>query len=140
MCAFLILVLSGKLPSNSTPNFGWPLIDKEMKVPAPATLSRTKTKPERLEARLPVETKAIIQHAADLSGRSLSDFVVSSALAAAEETIRNHEVIVLSARDSIALAEALLNPREPNQALRSAFRLHRELFGPVERVEQSTSS
>jgi uncharacterized protein (DUF1778 family) len=93
------------------------------------TASRTKPKPERLEARLPAETKAIIQHAADISGRSLSDFVVTSALEAAEETIRRHEVIVLSARDSIALVEALLNPREPNEALREAFRLHRELIG-----------
>ena len=106
---------------------------------AQAGLSRTKMKPERLEARLPAETKAIIQRAADLSGRSLSDFVVSSALNAAEETIRNHEVIVLSARDSIMFVEALLNPRGPNEALRSAFRLHRELFGPEERVEPTTS-
>ena len=89
---------------------------------------RTKPRLERLEARLPAEAKAIIQHAADLSGRSLSDFVVSSALEAAEESIRNHEIIVLSARDSIAFVEALLNPREPNEALREAFRLHRELI------------
>lgn len=94
------------------------------------TASRTKPKPERLEARLPAEAKAIIQHAADISGRSLSDFVVTSALEAAEETIRRHEVIVLSARDSLALAEALLNPKGPNEALRAAARRHRELLGP----------
>jgi uncharacterized protein (DUF1778 family) len=89
-----------------------------------------KSRAERLEVRLPADVKAVIQHAADLSGRSLSDFVVSSALDAAEETIRRHEVIVLSARDSITFVEALLNPPEPNDALRRAFRRHRELFGP----------
>ena len=94
------------------------------------TPSKTKPKPERLEARLPADAKAIIQRAADLSGRSVSDFVVSSALEAAKETIREHEVIVLSARDSITFIEALLNPKGPNEALRKAFRRHRELFGP----------
>lgn len=92
--------------------------------------SKSKPKPERLEARLPADAKAIIQRAADLSGRSVSDFVVSSALEAAKETIREHEVIVLSARDSITFVEALLNPKGPNEALRKAFRHHRELFGP----------
>ena len=96
------------------------------------TASTPKTKPrsERLEARLPAEAKAIIQRAADISGRSLSDFVASSALEAAEEAIRRHEVIVLSTRDSIAFVEALLNPKGPNEALRAAARRHRELIGP----------
>ncbi len=96
------------------------------------TTSKSKERPQRLEARLPADAKAVIQHAANIRGRSLSDFVVSSALEAAEKTIREHEVIVLSARDSITFAEALLNPKGPNETLREAFRLHRETFGPVE--------
>ena len=94
------------------------------------TAPHAKPRPERLEARLPAEVKAIIQRAADISGRSLSDFVVSSALEAAEETIRRREVIVLSERDSIAFVEAILNPKGPNEALRKAARRHRELLGP----------
>jgi uncharacterized protein (DUF1778 family) len=94
--------------------------------------SKTKPRPERLEARLPAEVKAIIQRAADMSGRSLTDFVVSSALAAAEETIRQREVIVLSERDSLIFAKALLNPPGPNEALLAAARRHREMFGPFE--------
>jgi uncharacterized protein (DUF1778 family) len=96
------------------------------------TTPKTKAKRERLEVRVPADVKMVIQHAADLSGRSLSDFVASSALAAAQETIREHEVIVLSARDSIAFVDALLNPPEPNEALRQAFRIRRELFDPRE--------
>ena len=95
-----------------------------------AKTATNKPKMERLEARLPADVKAIIQHAADITGRSLSDFVVDSARRAAEETIREHEVIVLSARDSIKLAEALLNPKGPNEALQRAFRRHREMLGP----------
>jgi uncharacterized protein (DUF1778 family) len=97
-----------------------------------AQTTSTKPKMERLEARLPADVKTIIQHAADITGRSLSDFIVSSALKAAEETIREREVIVLSARDSIALVEALLNPKGPNEALLAAARRHRELLGPME--------
>jgi uncharacterized protein (DUF1778 family) len=96
------------------------------------TTTKSKDRPQRLEARVPADVKMVIQHAANISGRSLSDFLVTSALEAAEKTIREHEIIVLSARDSIAFAEALLNPKGPNEALREAFRLHRETFVPVD--------
>lgn len=95
------------------------------------TAAKTPARPERLEARLTSDVKAVIQHAANIRGRSLSDFVVSSALEAAEKTIREHEVIVLSTRDSIAFVEALLNPQGPNEALREAADRYREQFGPV---------
>jgi uncharacterized protein (DUF1778 family) len=91
--------------------------------------SETRPRSERIEARLSPEAKAVIQRAADISGRSVSDFVVTSALEAANEAIREHQVIALSARDSIMFVEALLNPKGPNEALRKAFRQHRELFG-----------
>lgn len=97
---------------------------------ATRTARTAPSRPQRLEALLPADAKAVIQHAADISGRSLSDFVVSSALKAAEETIREREVIVLSARDSLMFAEALLNPKGPKEALLEAARLHREMFGP----------
>ncbi len=93
--------------------------------------SEAKAKPERIEARLSSDAKVVIQRAAEISGRSVSDFVVNSALEAAKETIREHEVIVLSARDSIIFIEALLNPEGPNEALLAAARRHRELFGPT---------
>jgi uncharacterized protein (DUF1778 family) len=94
--------------------------------------SATRPRPERIEARLSSEAKAVIQRAADISGRSVSDFVVTSALEAATVTIREHGVIVLSARDTETFVEALLNPTGPNEALLAAARRHRELFGPVE--------
>lgn len=86
-------------------------------------------KRERLEARISPEQKALIQRAADLEGRSLTDFVVSSVQAAAEETIERHQVIRLSARDSLIFAEAILNPAEPNEHLRAAAKRYRQLFG-----------
>lgn len=99
---------------------------------APQTTAKPSGRPQRLEARFSGDAKAIIQRAADIRGRSVSDFVVSSALEAAEKTIREYDVIVLSARDSMAFAEALLDPKGPNEALREAFRLHREMFDPAD--------
>lgn len=90
---------------------------------------QTKPKLERLEARLPADVKAVIQHAADITGRSLSEFIVTSAREAAENAIREHEVIMLSERDGIAFFEAVLEPAEPNEALLEAFRRRRELLG-----------
>jgi len=82
-------------------------------------------KRERLEARITPEQKALFQRAADLTGRSLTDFVVSSVQAAAEATIRTHQVLELTARDSEAFLAALANPREPNERLRAAFEHYR---------------
>ena len=77
-------------------------------------------KRERLEARISVEQKELLQRAADIQGRSLSDFLVDSAQRAAEQAIRDHEVIMLSARDSSLFAEALFNPPAPNAKLQAA--------------------
>lgn len=84
------------------------------------------TKDQRIEARVTAETKAVIEQAASLEGISITDFVVQAAREAAERTIRSHMVISLSARDSRRFAEALLNPPEPNDALRRAFASARE--------------
>ncbi len=89
----------------------------------PSAVDLTEARPARgrLAARINPEQKELLQRAADLQGRSLSDFVIESAQRAAEEVIREHEVITLSARDSRAFAEALLNPPPPNERLRAAF-------------------
>ncbi len=83
---------------------------------------------ERLEARVSHEQKALIQRAADLLGRSLSDFIVGSAQRAAEEVLREHEVMTLTARDSRAFVEALLNPPAPNEQLRAAAARYKREF------------
>lgn len=81
----------------------------------------------RLEARVSPEQKALFERAAALQGQSLTDFLVQSAQSTAEEVIRTHEIITLTKQDAARLVEALLNPPEPNEALRSAFQRHDEL-------------
>jgi len=84
----------------------------------------------RLEARLPASVYATLKRAAELQGRSVSDFVVSAAHDAARAAIDAENVIRLSAEDQQRFAEALLNPPAPNAALRQAmeqYRLHVEV-------------
>jgi uncharacterized protein (DUF1778 family) len=75
----------------------------------------------RLAARIPPELHALIKHAAEISGRSMTDFVVEAATAAAQRAVEQSNVMRLSVADSQVLAEALLNPPTPNSALERAF-------------------
>ncbi len=83
----------------------------------------------RLEARLPSEVHALLKRAAEIEGRSLTDFVVSAARAAACRTIEETEIFRLSVEDQRQIAEALINPPKPTAALKKAFRRRRELLG-----------
>jgi uncharacterized protein (DUF1778 family) len=80
----------------------------------------------RLEARLPASIYAMLKRAADLQGRSLTDFVVSAAHDAAQRAIEGEAIIRLSAEDQQRFAEALINPPAPNAALQRAKRQHQE--------------
>ena len=84
-------------------------------------------KTARLEARITPDLQALLKRAAELDGRSVSDFVVTAAQEAAERRIEQAQVIRLSLEDQRAFVDALLNPPEPTPALRRAFRRHREL-------------
>lgn len=83
----------------------------------------------RLEARLPACVHALLKRAAEIEGRSLTDFVVTAARDAACRTIEEAEILRLSAEDQRRIAEAILNPPAPAPALRRAFKRRRELFG-----------
>ncbi len=78
----------------------------------------------RLEARLPASVYALLKRAAELKGRSITDFVVSAAQDAALRVIDEDGIIRLSAEDQLRFADALLNPPPPNAALKRAVRQH----------------
>lgn len=91
-------------------------------------LSTVKHKPnfERLEARLSNEKKSFLKHAADLVGRSLTDFVVNSAYEAATKVIKEHQQIKLSLKDSDTLIKALENSPSPSATLISAAKKYKK--------------
>ncbi len=95
-------------------------------VSAEGTAASPRAKTARLEARVTPEQKALLQRAADLSGQSLTDFVVAAAQDAARRTVETPEVIRLSAEDSKRFVELLLNPPAPNEALREAAEAYKE--------------
>jgi len=68
-----------------------------------------------------------LKRAAELDGRSATDFVITAAQEAAERRIEQAHVIRLSLENQRAFAEAILNPPELTPALMRAFRRHREM-------------
>lgn len=98
----------------------------------PVTVEESKPKSprrERLEARVTVDLKDLIQRAASLRGMSITEFVVSSAELEARKVVREHEVIKLNARESKALIELLENPPEPGERLVAAVKEYRKSVG-----------
>ncbi|WP_020173904.1 DUF1778 domain-containing protein [Methyloferula stellata] len=91
-------------------------------------MAQEQNRTARIEARITPEALAVVKRAAEIQGRSVSDFVVTAAQEAANRTIEETQIIRLSVEDQRAFAEAILNPPEPTPALRRAFRRHRELI------------
>ena len=91
-----------------------------------------RTTTARLEARLPVEVHELLKRAAEIEGRSLTDFVVAAASAAARKTIEEAGIIRLSVEDQQRFAEALINPPPLTPAMKRAIKRHRRLFGPAD--------
>lgn len=81
----------------------------------------------RLEARISPEALAIIKRAAEIQGRSVSDFVVTAAHQVAHQTIEEVGIIRLSVEDQRAIAEAILNPPPLSPALEQAIARHRSI-------------
>lgn len=82
----------------------------------------------RLEARVSSEVKALLQRAADLEGRTLTDFVVASVQAEAYRVIEQHQKLKLSVEDSEAFVDALLHPQQPNEVLKAAALRHKQVM------------
>lgn len=91
----------------------------------PTQTIRHKTDFERLEARISNEKKTFLKHAADLVGRTLTDFVVNSAYEAATRVIKEHEQIKLSIQDRDVFMNALQNPPCPTKTLISAAKRYK---------------
>lgn len=88
-----------------------------------------RTRAERLEARVTAEQKSLIERAAALQGRSVTDFVLTSVQDAARRAIEEHSQLSLSVHDSEAFVDALLDPKPVNDRLRDTVRRYRERTG-----------
>ena len=71
----------------------------------------------RIEARIAPDILAAVKRAAEIAGRSVSDFVVDAARVAAERTIAETQIIRLSLADQELLADLLSRPPKTSPGL-----------------------
>lgn len=83
----------------------------------------------RLEARISPDLHAMLKRAAELQGRTMTDFVVSVVQEAAQRTIEQASVMRLSLADQECFVQALLAPQPAVPALVKAFDRRRTLLG-----------
>jgi uncharacterized protein (DUF1778 family) len=69
----------------------------------------------------------VLRRAAELQGRSVSDFVVAAAQDAAHRAIEDASIIRLSVEDQLRFAEALLNPEPLTPSMERAVERYRHL-------------
>lgn len=86
----------------------------------------------RVEARIAPDALAVVRRAAELQGRSLSDFLVAAALKDAHQTIEDAQIIRLSVDDQHRFAELLLNPPALAPAMQRALKARKRLIADAE--------
>jgi uncharacterized protein (DUF1778 family) len=75
-------------------------------------LTMKAAKNQRVDLRLPDAVKKRLQSVAELSGRSMSDFIVAAALEKADETMASIQRWELNEEDSRFAIELLMQPRD----------------------------
>lgn len=82
----------------------------------------------RVEARIAPDALAVVRRAAELQGRSVSDFLVAAALKDAQKTIEDAQIIRLSVDDQQRFAELLLNPPALAPSMKRALKARSRLI------------
>jgi len=85
-------------------------------------MASTETRNEKLDLRLTLSAKRTLQDAARVAGRSVSEFVLESALARAEETLPDRQRFGLNAQQWSAFQAALNAPPKPAPRLARLLR------------------
>lgn len=91
-------------------------------------MSQQPARTARIEARIAPDALAVVKRAAEIQGRSVSDFVVAAAQEAANRTIEETQIVRLSVEDQRAFVEAILNPPSPTPGLLRAVEAYRRLI------------
>ena len=86
------------------------------------------TRSARVEARIAPDALAVVRRAAELQGRSISDFLVAAALKDAHQTIEDAQIVRLSVEDQHRFAEMLLNPPPLAPAMKRAIKARKRLI------------
>lgn len=84
------------------------------------------SKQDRIGARVPHDVYETLCRAAELSGATVNQFLVQSALKEAQAIIEREEVIRLSPRDWEWLLDLMENPPKPNAKLKAAMKRYQK--------------
>lgn len=81
----------------------------------------------RLEARIPLELKELLEEAAPLAGHSsVTDYLVQTMRENATRTVEAARLSRLNRQESAAFVRSLLSPAAPNRSLQAAVARYRE--------------
>ena len=83
--------------------------------------SSTTTRSSRLGLRATHEQEVVLRRAADVAHKSLTDFILDSACLAAEQTLLDQRLFMVSGTQYQALLDLLEQPEQPNEGLRNLF-------------------
>jgi uncharacterized protein (DUF1778 family) len=89
---------------------------------------RSASSTARLEARISTNLHLMLKRAAELQGRTMTDFVVTAVQEAAQRAIEQADVMRLSLADQECFAQALQSPPNPSPALKRAIARRRKLL------------
>ena len=81
-------------------------------------------KNERINLRLKSSAKSLIERAASFEGKTVSHFILTSALEKAEKAVQKHEIMTLNEKHSRIFFEALAAPVRFNRKMAAALEEH----------------
>ncbi|MDI1259256.1 DUF1778 domain-containing protein [Aquabacterium sp.] len=91
-------------------------------------MSTDSSRTTRVEARIAPDVLAVVRRAAEIEGRSVSDFLVGAAQEAARRTIEQAQIIRLSMDEQQRFASLLLDPPALAPAMKRAAQAHQKLI------------
>lgn len=86
-----------------------------------ALASSTAVRTARLGLRATREQEAVLRRAAEVAHKSLTDFILDSACQAAEQTLLDQRLFMVSGSQYQALMDLLERPEQPNEGVRDLF-------------------
>jgi uncharacterized protein (DUF1778 family) len=86
-----------------------------------ATASSSTARSARLGLRATPEQEAVLRRAADVAHKSLTDFILDSACLAAEQTLLDQRLFMVSGSQYQALMDLLERPGQASEGLRDLF-------------------
>jgi uncharacterized protein (DUF1778 family) len=86
-----------------------------------AIVSSPAVRSARLGLRATPEQEVVLRRAAEVTHKSLTDFILDSACLAAEQTLIDQRLFMVSGNQYQALMDLLEQPEQPNDGLRDLF-------------------